>query len=300
MQSVRTTHPPILLPRVLTSCMPPYLTDAIMRCGAPIAEEIRLHSNRRTFVTATGKSYPTSVTLSKDEIAEILKKMCRDSLYAYSQTINQGYLTMEGGIRVGVCGSAAIEKEQIIGVTDITGLIVRIPHAPRVSLTQLCERLRMYSRPPGIQIYAPPGIGKTTLLRALAAELSSPACGYRTVAVDTRGELNFTLDGADLNLDILVGYPRDIGIGIAVRSLGAEIVICDEIGSTEDARAILSASNCGVPLIASAHARDIGELLRRPAISLLHRAHVFELYTGIRRCSNGFSYQFTDWKDAYI
>lgn len=300
MQTVKTTSTPLMLPKGLSACLPIHLTDAITRCSAPVAEEIRIHANRRTFVTAGGKSYPTSIILSKDEMSEILKKMCRDSLYAYSQTINRGYLTMEGGIRVGVSGSAAMEDSRVIGVTDVTGLIIRIPHTPHVFLSQLTERLHMCGVLSGALVYAPPGVGKTTLLRALTTELASPTNGYRTVAVDTRGELQFSLDGADLNLDVLVGYPRDVGIGIAVRSLGAEVVICDEIGTMEDARAVLAAANCGVPLIASSHARSVTELLRRPAIAILHRAHVFDLYVGIRRYGNGFSYQFTDWEAANV
>jgi stage III sporulation protein AA len=90
------------------------------------------------------------------------------------------------------------------------------------------------------------------------------------------------------------GYPRDIGIEIAVRTLGAEVIICDEIGSMADARATLGAANCGVPLIASAHASSVEELLERPAIVLLHRARVFGSYIGLsRRTAGGFDYSVT-------
>ena len=300
MQSIRTTYPPILLPRHLRACLPPRLTDAIRHCGAPLAEEIRMHTERRTYVTANGRNYPTSIVLSQDEMNDVLKKMCRDSLYAYSRTINQGYLSMEDGIRVGVCGSAAMEAERIIGVNDVTSLIVRIPHVHQISVSPITERFCAPHGRFGMLIYAPPGVGKTTLLRALAATLASPVCGYRTAVVDTRGELRFFDDDKELNLDLLVGYPRDVGIEIAVRSLGAEVILCDEIGSMADARAIVSASNCGVPLIASAHASDVAELLRRPAIALLHRAHAFDQYVGIRRAGGGFSYQFTAWEEARV
>lgn len=144
-------------------------------------------------------------------------------------------------------------------------------------------------------IYAPPGIGKTTLLRTIAIEASSGVNALRTVVVDTREELGYTLDGERLMIDILIGYPRQVGIEIAVRSLGAQLIICDEIGGPQDARAILSASNCGVPLVASAHASSVEELLHRPSLKLLHSAEVFGCYVGILRdrCG-GFEYRFTD------
>ena len=141
-------------------------------------------------------------------------------------------------------------------------------------------------------------MGKTTLLRALAKEVSSPRYGRHTVIVDTRGELNVELNDPTLNLDVMSGYPRELGIEIAVRTMGAQLIICDEIGSMADAHATLGAANCGVPLIASAHAASVGELLERPAIEILHRAHVFGKYVGLsRRTARGFDYRVTDWRD---
>ncbi|MBQ9760213.1 MAG: hypothetical protein IJW16_02565 [Clostridia bacterium] len=295
MQSIKAVYSSLDLPEKLIACLPIHLTDAIRRSGAPTAEEIRLHRGRNATVTAGGRNYPTNMTLNESEINDILHRMCGGSLYAHRHTINQGYLSLEGGIRVGVCGSAAIEGGTIIGISDITGLIIRIPHRQRVNALPIIEKLHASSSRRGILIYAPPGVGKTTLLRTVAIEAASGADALRTVVVDTREELGYTLDGSRLTLDVLLGYPRDVGIEIAVRSLGAELIICDEIGGGRDARAILSAANCGVPLIASAHAASIEELLRRPALKLLHEAEIFESYVGITRDRiGGFAYRFTD------
>ena len=299
MQSVRVLRQPAELPDKLYEVLLRYLTDAIRRCGAWRAEELRLHRGRLATVTCSGRNFSTGVSLREDEMNDILHRMCGGSLYAYNQTINQGFLTMDGGIRVGVCGSAAMENGKIIGVNSISGLIVRIPHRTEVSAEPVLGLLREMNGLRGILIYAPPGVGKTTLLRAAAVQASSGSHAMRTVVVDTREELNPALEGEELMLDVLVGYPRDVGIEIAVRSMGAELVICDEIGGIPDAHAILRAANCGVPIMASAHAAGVDELLRRPSLQMLHRAAVFGAYVGIERDGRGsFRYAVCRWEEA--
>ena len=297
-QSVRVQRQPLELPENLYEILPRHLTDAVRRCGAWRAEELRLHRGRIATVTCAGRNYATGLSLREDEMNDILYRMCGGSLYAYNQTISQGFLTMEGGIRVGVCGSAAMENGKIIGVNNISGLIIRIPHRPEACAEPVLRLLREMQGLRGILIYAPPGVGKTTLLRAAAAEAASGACALRTEVVDTREELFPALEGEEMTLDVLVGYPRDIGIEIAVRSLGAELVICDEIGGLPDAHAILRAANCGVPIIATAHAAGVDELLRRPSMQMLHRAAVFGAYVRIERDGRGsFRYRVCRWEE---
>lgn len=289
-------HPP--LPKNLSDCLPPHFCDAILRSGVTPIEEIRLRRGRVLTVTARQKSIGCGVLVEERQLQEIFNRMCGGSLYAFEETIRKGYIPLSGGIRVGVCGSAACEDGSIIGIHSITGLMIRIPHAIFVDTAPLLRTFFASPTTRGMLIYAPPGVGKTTLLRAIAKEISSPRYGRQTVVVDTRGEMDVGLNDAALCLDVMSGYPRDVGIEIAVRTLGAQIIVCDEIGSMQDAYATLGAANCGVPLIASAHAASLDELLERPAVKLLHRSHVFEKYIGLsRRSVGGFEYHITNWQD---
>lgn len=299
MQTVRTVRAPIQLPQILTEVLPRHLCDAVSRCGALQIEELRLHSERVVTVTSEGRNLPLGVILRADEMNGILKRMCGNSLYAYNRTIAQGYLTLEGGIRVGVCGCAACEDGRIIGVNDVSGLILRIPNRPTVNVAPILSLLRESDCLRGVLIYSPPGVGKTTVLRATATEAARGITALRTVVVDTREELRYALSGEDLTLDVLVGYPRDLGIEIAVRSLGAQLVVCDEIGNVADALAVVHAANCGVPLLASAHASNVSELLLRPALRALHRARVFSAYVGLsRRGRHEMTYHICRWEEV--
>ena len=301
MQNIQIAHKQSPLPRVLCECLPQHFCNAICKTGAFPIEEIRLRCERILTVTSRQKTLGCGIVVGDREIQEIFSRMCGGSLYAFEETIRRGYIPLAGGIRVGVYGSAACEDGRVIGVHNITGLMIRIPHAVAVDTDLLLRSFLRGGVGCGMLIYAPPGVGKTTLLRALAKDLSSSLHGLHTVIVDTRGELNVGLNEPSLRLDIMSGYPRDVGIEIAVRTLGAQVVVCDEIGSLSDARATLEAANCGVPLIASTHAASVNELLERPAIQILHRAHVFEKYVGLsRRTLGGFEYAVTNWRDITL
>ena len=122
MQILQVPRPTILLPEQLAATLPIRLVDAIRKCGASTAEELRLHRGRIATVTCKGRTYPTNIALTESEMNEIFRRMCAGSLYAFQETVNNGYLAMDGGIRVGVCGSASMEADKIIGVCTRYGI----------------------------------------------------------------------------------------------------------------------------------------------------------------------------------
>ena len=292
--------PPWLLPSEITAALS-------AAGGGGAVEEIRLRAGREASLTVGGRNIMTSLVLTADTLTAILVHMCGGSLYAFDQTIREGYISLPEGIRVGVAGRAVCEEGKIIGVCEITGLCIRLPHVHRDVGGEMCRLLRHLNQggrgPQGILIYAPPGVGKTTLLRGVAVGLSGGdgLPPLRTVVVDTRGELGFETEGRGLCLDILRGYPRARGVEIATRTLSAQVIICDEIGDTEEALSLISTHHGGVPLVATAHGGSVAEILRRTGLRLLHESRLFGAYVGIRRDGQGgFTYRVTPWSRAEI
>lgn len=283
------------LPTVLLKILPPSVCSelyALCSRGVPI-DEIRLRVGRAASVTSGGRNISLGAYITREQADEMVDVMCESSLYAHADTINCGYLTLEGGIRVGVVGRAVLSGGHIIGVYDISSLCFRLPRRNRRVGTPVCRLLRQYGGDRGVLVYSPPGHGKTTLLRSAAAMMSSGEDAWRVLVIDTRGELSFSLDEPFLCLDVLSGYPKALGIEIAARSMNAQLIICDEIGDTAEAEAIIGAQNCGVPLLATAHASSLEGMLLRPGLQRLHEACVFGAYVGIRRYGNERDYTYT-------
>ena len=285
------------IPERLWRLLPYRLSDAVREAEENLdglCEEIRLRTDGLCSLTVSGgQTLPLDVTLTRDEMDDALEKICGGSLYAHGDTIKNGYVSLFGGIRAGVCGRAAIDNGRVIGISEISSICIRIPHVVRVDPTPVINLLCESSYTRGVLIYSPPGEGKTTLLRSVADELSRPSNnenGRRVAVVDSRGELELGLRSKNNLADVLTGYPKSLGIEIALRTLNANIIVCDEIGNEEEARSILDVSVGGAALVASAHASDIRSLLAKRSIRLLHDHGVFGAYVGIRRQNGDFTY----------
>ena len=291
------------IPECIKLALPGRVSGDILNAAKKLdrVEEIRLHSGRRATLTSFGKNVATPAVLNRSEMDSVLMRLCEGSVYAYRDTISEGYISLRGGIRVGVCGRAALSGGKICGVYDIDTLVIRIPHPSPPLGKEIIELMNESGFTNGVLIYSPPGVGKTTLLRSLAVMLSSGKEARRVSVIDTRGELAYSLSAPTLCVDLLSGYPKHVGLLLASRTLGPEVMICDEIGSRAEAEAICEAHNCGVPLIATAHASSVRELLGRAGMGLLHRAGTFGAYVGIKRSGKfSFVYDICKREDADI
>ncbi len=250
-----------------------------LRCSKPIA----LTSGKETFFVCRDGSIIYSpgtraVKCLKHHIFDSFRSLCGYSVYSRQSEITDGYITASNGSRIGVCGTANIKNNEIISVTDITSMNIRIPR----QITGVSNELfvKLFPINGGILIAGAPTTGKTTLLRDIAVNVSTGnGCRImRTAVIDERGELSGGNKGKiDLGLsDIFTGYPKSVGIMQSIRSFSPQLIICDEVGTDKDAEAIMKGANAGAYIIATIHAGSVDELVRRPQTKKLISTGAFK------------------------
>ncbi|MDD6344631.1 MAG: ATPase, T2SS/T4P/T4SS family [Oscillospiraceae bacterium] len=277
--------------KALCRYFPERLSENIRRISSGDMEsitEIRIRAGRPVCVTLWGESFfleksgglskasQNPVQTSFSEVNEILKSLCRYSLYSYSREISEGFITIESGIRAGLSGTASY-GDGLKSMRYINGINFRIPREVKNCGEKIYNRL-LKSNPCGIIICGSVASGKTTLLRDLCR-----LCGNRYIVslIDERGELAGCRDGVPqndvgINTDIFDGFERPDGILSAVRSMSPEIIFCDEISTEKDSQAMIKSAGCGVKFISTAHADSFENLVRRRYLYDLISSGIFE------------------------
>ena len=232
------------------------------------AREVRLRPGQSAAVALAGSTWRGSRRLSPTDVLQAAQALTNHSLAARQGELCQGFVPLEGGHRLGVCGVMGAK-----GFTEITSLCVRIAHEIRGAGADVFPRLRGASA----LIVGPPGAGKTTLLRDIV-RLSSLE-GTQVGVADERGEIAGCRAGRPQldvgpNTDVLTGMEKAKALLLLIRAMAPQLVATDEIGGPEDAAALLDAVKCGVRILATAHG-TAGTPHRR-GMEALFRAGAFD------------------------
>ena len=259
--------------------LPHQIAQALRRYTAlDSVEEIRIRRNKRVCVTVCGKNHPLDAYCTEEMFRTILQELCAHSLYSHAETIRDGYISVDGGIRVGVCGRAVLCDGKLTGLREIASLCIRLPHRVYGIAAPLYEKMREGGFHDNVLVYSLPGHGKTTLLRELIPLLASGENALRIAVIDTRYELYGKTE--DDMADVLYGYPRALGMETAIRTLSPQMILCDELMTAEDLAALENCVRCGIPFCATMHAASpsgIDPTFRR----------YFSLFCAVTRIADG-------------
>ncbi len=248
------------------------LEEIRLRQGLPVVLQYR---DGTFFLDEKGKPVLVGdklVRVTKREIGEAVELICHSSLYAHREDMQQGYITIAGGNRVGITGSAVVAGGRIENIKDISGLNYRIAHEVQGSGDRLMDIIMEENRVKNTIIISPPECGKTTLLRDIIRNISMMK--KKVSVVDERGEISALFggfSGYDLGYccDVLSGAPKEEGMINMLRSMSPNVIATDELGSDRDIEAVERIVNSGVSVVATMHGMNERELRKRENISKL-------------------------------
>lgn len=219
-------------------------------------EEIRLRCGQRIMLRYAGREKSLVRIVGKDDLQKILNNLIKYSYYAYEEDLAKGFVTIEGGHRVGICGKAVVKSGQPSLIKEVSSMNIRFTKEIKGCANSLLPVIIKDDKPENILIVSPPGCGKTTLLRDMARCMSMRR--IQVAICDERSEIAGMYNSSpsfDLGprTDVLDGCDKVHGIPILIRSMAPDVIITDEIGKAGDVNAVEQCMNAGISLITSIH-----------------------------------------------
>lgn len=253
--------------------LPIWMREQVDKQGRDTLQELRLRIRAKPeLVKSSGQAYLEQCITGED------LRFCVNAATRYSPwaatTVSKGYITAEGGHRIGLCGTAVISDGNMKGICEPSSLCIRVAR----DFIGIAEKTSIYTG--SVLVIGRPGSGKTTLMRDMI-RIRSDKLNECICVVDERQEIfpyanNQACFPAGIHTDILSGCGKSQGIEIMLRNMGPDTIAVDEITAKEDCAALLHAGWCGVNLLATAHAGNIRDLKSRPIYRPLLDSQIFD------------------------
>ena len=266
-----------------------------LRVGRPI---VLIKDLNEYFISYDNKitcNEEKAIAINENELRETMEFISNYSMYAFEEEIRNGFITISGGHRIGICGRAVIENGKIKTIKNISFINIRIAHE-RIDCSKNLMRY-LYDSNGKIHntlIISPPMYGKTTVLRDIIRNISNGFNGFggQNVGVsDERSEIAASYLGRPQNdvgirTDVMDGMPKKYGIMMLIRTMSPKVIAVDEIGTSKDVESILYGINSGCRFVATAHAESIKEVKEKESIKCLMDRKTFKRFLVINKKEN--------------
>ena len=240
----------------------PYLNSGL--------QEIRFRANKPSYINVNSKFIKLNYVCSSSTIEKIVLNLTKHSLYAYENTIREGYLLGDNGERVGITGECVYDSG-LRFIKNISSLCIRIPNEIKGCSKDIVSQVFNEN----LLIISPPGAGKTTYLRDICRVLSNEY-KQNLLLIDEKAEIcgkNFDIGD---RTDVLLLSKKSFGLKQGVLNMRPDYIILDELSNHEDINALLEACFSGVRVIASAHGRDVEDIKNKTIFSKIFENNVFK------------------------
>ncbi len=255
------------------------------------ARELRLRAGVGFSVFVNGAEKRLALSVTAEDLSDVLELATESSLHCARTSVAQGFVTVRGGHRVGLCGNVVKGADGVFGMRELSSVSIRIAKEIRGAADGVYGSVMQNGVFHNTLIVAPPGGGKTTLLRDLVRGLSD--AGMRISLVDERGEIAAKYRGVpQLDVgrctDVLDGIDKARGSMMLLRSMTPQIIAMDEISDAQDCRAVKNIFGCGTGIVATAHGNNLSEILWRDTYRELFNMRAFECVITLEKDGNSF------------
>lgn len=275
------------------------LEEIRIRIGQPIVflygnEEWYLSLKKRKLTKEESDAYHAT----GGDMEQMLLFLSRYSLYAFEEEIRQGFITLEGGHRVGLAGQVVMEDGEVKNIQYINFMNIRVAKEKKNCAKKIIPYLLHQNSIYNTLIVSPPGMGKTTYLRDAVRLLSdgSPLMeGLRICVIDERSEiaachLGMPQNDVGVRTDVMDGCDKAKGMLMVLRSMSPQVIAVDELGGRMDFEAVEKVLYCGSRILGTVHARDMQELVQKPYLNHWMKEHIFERFVLLKKSNGGSRY----------
>lgn len=257
--------------------LPLNLKKTINRLGEKTITEIRIRAGEKVVIRTTCEVLQTNITLSFNDINEIVLSACNRSIYSYDEHIKKGFITTKDGVRIGLAGEFVINNGNVIAIKNFTSLVIRVPNQIIGVADNFFNNIYKGG---SVLVISKTGAGKTTFIRDFSRTLSNS--GYNVCVVDERNEIapinnSFSFD-LGKNVDVLTYSTKLFGFNQAIRALNPSVIVTDELTLSADVKALINSVYGGTSVVATVHGDSVEGVFNREFLRPLKKMKIFDYY----------------------